>query len=43
MQKEKEVDKQHSAQQAHEKIHVSRPIPSKKRPSVFYWDDVDGF
>jgi hypothetical protein len=41
--KEKESDRARSSQQAREKTHASRPIPGKKGPSVFYWDDVEGF
>jgi hypothetical protein len=41
--KEKESDRARSSRQAREKTHASRPIPGKKGPSVFYWDDVEGF
>ena len=41
--KEKESDRERSSRQAREKSHASRPIPGKKGPTVFYWDDVEGF
>ena len=41
--KEKESDKERSSRWAREKFHASRPIPGKKGPLVFYWDDVEGF
>ena len=41
--KEKEGEKQRTSRQAREKLQASRPRPGKKGPTVFYWDDVDGF
>ena len=41
--REKESDRERSSRQAREKAHASRPIPGRKGPSIFYWDDVEGF
>ena len=42
-QKKKETPRERDIRNAHERAQVSKPYPGKKGPSVFYWDDVDGF
>ncbi len=41
--REKELANQRSSRQAREKLQALRPRPGRKGPSVFYWDDIDGF
>ena len=42
-QKKKETPRERDIRNAHERAQVSKPYPGKKGPSVFSWDDVDGF
>ena len=42
-QKKKETPRERDIRNAREQAQVSKPYPGKKGPSVFSWDDVDGF
>ena len=42
-QKKKETPRERDIRNARERAQVSKPYPGKKGPSVFSWDNVDGF